>query len=700
MKIHLKNIKMISSRLLLVLMASAIISACGTRAEDGETSNSQPIFNANGDLISGGDGSIPTIGEINPLDAVSLRVVSDVNSLLTGGVNVATITAVATNINNNVVADAEVTFRSSAGILRDIESITNENGEATATLALSDNFDNQDIIVTAVNVDAADETEVRVTALGSALTVTGTDTLISGDDVSIFFRLVAGNDEPISFEPLTVVSVNGSELPSGITMTDEDGRAEIVINAVSASDTITASALDGTVSASHSFEVVPDLLAFTNVEQNSELAVLNLETISVNWVSEGSPVQFQPLRFSTTAGVILGADTVSTDASGSASIQLSASSAGPATLTVEGTGVGDPKTNIDVEFIATEPGNIDISASSTLVAVSDSSTLSATVTDVQGNPVKNSRVTFTSDDLKGGQLSPAAATTDSAGVATITFRAGALPTSVDEIMINATVTEPVNAGDPAIERSMNLTVFKPNLNVTLGSNNLVKTLEDGIQYAMPFVVKVTNGSGAAIEDAVVGVSVRPLSYRKGQMRLTDSSLRTEDEVPAGEEFDPVIWSFLSGPSDTETILCDAEDRNGNRFVDTFGSLTEDINGNSQLDPQDPASVAAVDGAEATVANNVLRTDANGAGLFDLAYPASNAFWSYLEISVRAEALGVEATQTFRVSPPLPASELTTVGISPSNRFSPYGGDVAPDSVTVTSVDGETFTTAQGCLSEF
>ncbi len=700
MSIHTQFVKMISGRLLLVLTASAILSACGTRTEDGSTSNSQPTFNANGELISGGVGSIPTVSVINPAEAVSVRVISDMNSLLTGGGDVATITAVVTNINNNVVPDAEVTFRSSTGILRDIVSLTNENGEATATLALPDDFDNQDITVTVVNEDAVEETEVRVAAVGSTLSAAGTSTLISGDDVSMTFRLVAGNGEAISFKPLTVVSVNGSVLSSVAPMTDEDGNAVITINAANASDTVSASALNGTVSASHSFEVVPDLLAFTNVEPNSELAVLDLATISVNWVSEGSPVQFQPLRFSTTAGVVSGSDTVNTDAFGNASIQLSSSSAGSATLTVEGTAVSDPSTTIDVEFIATEPGNIDISSSSTLVAINDSSTLSATVTDVQGNPVKNSRVSFTSDDLKGGQLNPATATTNSAGVAISTFSAGALPTSVDEILINATVTAPVNAGDAAIERNMNLTVFKPSLNVTLGSNNVVKTLDDGIQLAMPYVVKVTNGAGAAIEDAVVGISVRPLSYRKGELVLIDSTGRTEDEAPADEAFSPASWKFLTQPSDTETILCDAEDRNGNRVLDTFGSLTEDINGNSQLDPQDPTSVAAVDGAEATVANSTLRTDANGSGLFDLAYPASNAFWSYLEISVRAEALGVEATQTVRITPPLPASELTAVGFSPSNRFSPYGTVVTPDLVTVTTVDGETFTTPQGCLSEF
>ncbi len=691
-----QNKKMISRRLLFVLAATAMVSACAERTEDVSTGNSQPIFNANGELISGGDGSIPTIGEVNPLSAVSLRVVSDANSLLTGGGDVATITAVATNINNNVVADTLVTFRSSAGILRDIVAVTDENGEASATLALPDNFDNQDITVTAENEAADDESTVRVIATGSALSVTGTDNLISGDDVSMVFRLVAGNGEAISFQPLTVAAVNGSVLSSGAPMTDEDGRAEITINAVSASDTVTASALNGSVSASHSFEVVPDLLGFTNIEQSSELAVLNPVTISVNWVREGAPVQSQPLRFSTTAGVINGNEVVSTDASGNASIQLSASSAGPATLTVEGTSLGDPRTSIDIEFIATVPANLDISASSTLVAVNDTSTLSATVNDAQGNPVKNSKVSFTSADLKGGQLSPATATTNSAGIATSTFRAGALPTSVDEILINATVTAPISAGDAAIERDMTLTVFKPNLNVTLGSNNQVKILDDGIQYAMPFVVKVTNGSGAAIEDAVVGVTVRPLSYLKGSLVLIDSNRRTEEEVPAGEEFSPVSWALLAA----QTIGCDAEDRNGNRFLDTFGSRTEDINGNSQLDPQGPASISAVDGAAATVANGMLRTDANGSGLFDLAYPASNAFWSFLEISVRAEALGVEATQTFRVSPGLPASELTDVEISPSNRLSPYGRDVASNQETVTTVDGDTFTTAQGCLSEF
>jgi len=193
----------------LVVLCATLLSACGARTSD-DSGSAQPIYNANGDLISGGDGSVPLLGEANPLDDIYLRVISDVDSIQTGGTDVATITALATNINNNAVGDADVTFRSTGGVLQNISPYTDENGEAKATLKLPQNFQNQEIIVT---VSAGDsESSVRVIATGTTLEVTGPDNLVSGDNAELVMRLIAGNGEPIANQAISVSSTAGNPI--------------------------------------------------------------------------------------------------------------------------------------------------------------------------------------------------------------------------------------------------------------------------------------------------------------------------------------------------------------------------------------------------------------------------------------------------------------------------------------------------------
>ena len=670
---------------ILLLTGSALITACGARTEEGD-SGGQPIFNANGDLISGGDGSIPTLGEASPLDELSLRVISDVNSIATGGTDVATIKATVIDANNNAVADNEVTFSSTGGVLQNISGTTDANGEASATLNLPQDFRNQEIIVTA----SSDffESSVNVIATGSELAVTGPDNLIAGDVAELVFRLTAGNGEPIANQQLALISDAGNTIAPEQITTDADGQVQVNVGSANASDTIRATALDGTVSVSHSFEVVADLLSFVNISEAAELVVGSESLIRVNWISQGLPVVGEALSFSMTAGRIQGPSVVLTDSEGNAAVRVSSDSTGLAQITVEAAQGGAPRTDTDIEFIATTPDSVTVDASSSLVNVNETSTITALVKDRLGNPVKNSEVNFAGDDLKGGQLNPAAAITNSAGIASVMFTAGDSATQADEISVRASVE------GHDITDAISLSVFKRALNITLGSSNLITIKPLGTQYAKPFLVQVSDGSGTPLESATVKVSVRPLWYGKGFMELVDENGDNRMEAAAaGDQFNAVEWA-LSG----ESITCPAEDLDGDRTLDTLGAVSEDFNNNGTLDPQDPASLTAIEGDYATLSGGSLITDQNGSGFFELLYPASNAIWSYVEITARAEALGAEATDTYRTFLSMPAEAVNDTDQAPANAISPYGVD--NDATVVRSVvsNGTEMDVLAGCTT--
>ncbi|MFK7852856.1 MAG: Ig-like domain-containing protein [Granulosicoccus sp.] len=652
-----RDIKVMDKKYLgmLLVAGSVALTSCGQRTDDSSI-DGQTTFGANGETTSG----IPGLGAATP-ETLNLNVISDANSISTGGTDVANLVALVTNGDRNAVAAQNVTFSSTGGVLQNVSGTTDENGEARATLSLPQDFQNQAITIT-VSAESFTDT-IQITASGSQLDVSGPETLVLGDSAELVMRLTAGNGEPISNQVISVTSTAGNSIVPAVATTDPDGRVSVSIGTENSSDTIEVTALNGTVRESHSFVVAADVLQFADGVRDSEIPVAAVNDILVTWTSQGAPTAGQDLRFSTTAGEIVGNSTIRTNLAGQATVQIRSGSAGPAKITVEAANTGTPKTSIDVEFVATQPSQLEIDASSTRVHTNETSTIMALITDANGNPVKNQDVDFTSSDLKGGQLNPASAKTNSAGIASVSFTAGENATQVDDIVVVAQVK------NTSINDELNLTVVKRVLNVTIGTSNEVIIKPLGTQYAMPFLVQVADGSGNPLQDATVKLSIRPLTYGKGRMTLVNE---------AGQEFSSSIenWTADSWAIQGDSITCLSEDANGNRILDADDLTTEDYNGNGSLDPQDPASLAAVDGDEyATLSGGSLTTDNNGSGFFEMIYPASNSLWAYVEITARAEALGAEADDSFRTVLFLPSSETNDKDNTTANYLSPYGTDV-------------------------
>jgi len=374
--------------------------------------------------------------------------------------------------------------------------------------------------------------------------------------------------------------------------------------------------------------------------------------------SSGEPVVGESLVGSLSAGQLLSASNVRTNIDGQARFSMTSSSAGPATLTVS-SAERSFETSIDVEFVATVPANISLQGSSSRITTLDTSSFLATVTDANGNPVKNQEVSFASNNLFGGQISPSTASTNSDGEAVVSFTAGTLATQFEAITISAQIV------GQSVSDTFRLTVIERVLNVTIGTSNEISGRALDTQFGLPFVVQVADGGGTPLEGARVELSVTPLSYSKGSLTLLNEQGLTRSEGDDSWRADQWAQRF--------TVDCSSEDANGNRILDAG----EDANGNGSLDPQDPSLLVPVEGADsfATLEGGSLETDARGIGLLELLYPASSAEWARVEIVARAQALGVEREVRYETSLPMLAEDAADVGTAPPNLRSPYGADL-------------------------
>lgn len=655
------------------------------------------------------DFAVNVVENIQAVDTpVRIRVISNFSSIETGGTDVASITTLVTDESNRVVSGKEVEFSATGGVLQNITSVTSAAGQATAELSLAGDFRNQSITVTA-RVDD-EEGSVLLTTSGTSLSIAGPTALVSGNTAELELTLTGGNGQPISNEIVSIASSAGNELSSETITTDAAGKALVTVGSTAGSDLITVSALNSTVEEQHTINVAADILSVLDPQDHGSLSVdEGSSTFSVLWESNGLPVVGGQLKFSITAGNLRAVDPVdgsvstgsvaTTDVNGIATVEVNSNAAGPATIAFSDELNPDTFSQFDVEFVAVVPASLSVDASPASVATGNSSSISATVVDEFGNPVKDVVVEFGSDFLQGGNLSPVNAVTNSDGEARITFTAGSLATEVDQLVVNATVS-----GAAEVTSTVNLTVTERQLNVIIGLAGTVSEADSDTRYRRAGLVQVTDGAGRPVPDATILVSMIPTVYRHGTVQPID----LDGDSIADR------WGFV----DRFVYACESEDTNGNRILDTvviedlnkngmldFGEdlngngqldfnedinrngvldAGEDLNGNGQLDndedvnvngvldPSDPGLVDADPVNTPTVVGGQITTDANGVGFFSLAYPQSNAWWFDVAISARVQALGVEQVATFETDLEAILSDIDDVEVPPPNLISPYG----------------------------
>lgn len=588
--------------LTLLLMLTGLFVGCG----DSNT------------LVTGGE--TPGGGPATPI-AASLQLLTSNPQLPSDGSATVTITALARDASNIFVEGVPVSFATDSGGLNVVQSTTDSNGQATATLSVAGDPTNRTISVSGTAGTLS--SSVAVSVVGTTLTVTGPGSLVAGATATYTIVLSDAGGNGIANTTVNVSSSAGSTItPTPPLTTDSSGQAQFDLTA-STDDTITVSAL-GLVT-TKSVAVSSDSFSFTSPAAGTEVNLGDSQALVVNLQSGGSPVVGETISFSTTRGTLT-APTGNTDASGNATVSVSSANAGAAVISA--TTSGGVSTSLTIEFVATTPATVTVQANPFTIAPNDQSAITAIVRDASNNLVKNQTVNFSLDDITGGQLSVASAITDSQGRAQTFYTASNTTSAKDGVKVTATV-----AGT-AITNTASLTVARREVFITLGTGNEIEEPNQA-QYRIQFAVQVTDSQGNGVSGVAVVMSLLSEAYSKGNWQL------------------PLTGDWVQNI----TAVCADEDVNRNGILDAG----EDFNSSGEIEAGNVASV--VPGS--------VTTDASGFALVDVIYPQEFARWVQVVLQAQTSVQGTESSATSRFVLPIAASDVERDTNPPGNP-SPFG----------------------------
>lgn len=624
---------------IIALLLMAVLAGCGggSDAFKGNTSSTTTTPTT-------GPGTTTPATPSAPVASLQFLVSSP--QLLSAGSQDVTLTALAKDANNNFVSGAPVAFSASSGGIQVVQGTTDASGAASAKLSLGGDPSNRTITVTATTGALTATNKVSVT--GTAITFNGSKSVVMGKTAkwSIFLKDSAGKGIPNAAVKVTSASGNTLALSSTVTdilnnpVTDANGAVTLNITAVAAgADTITATAAGA--SGQSTLTVDSSSFDFTSPASAYEVPLSTAQSVTVQWLIGGAPQVGQTIGFSASRGT-LSSTTAVTDSSGNATVSISALSAGPSVITAKTPG-GGASTDLNIEFVATTVTSMTVQADPAVISTNgDTSTITATLRDVNNNLVKNKTVRFSVSDVSGGNISPNEAVTDSSGRASTTYTSSMVSSAKDGVVITATVD------GTSVSNSAKLTVGSKSLFIALGTGNKV-AVEDATRYRLPYSVLVTDSAGSPVKNATVTLSLVPYEYYKGvNVRVYNGS-----------------GSFVGWQANVSSLPCVNEDLNLNGIFDKApASSTPDFdeNNNGRLEP----------GNVATVTPRSVTTDGNGFALFDIIYAKEYAQWVTLSLEARASVAGSEALTRASVTLYGLADDFNQEKVPPPGASSPFG----------------------------
>jgi hypothetical protein len=593
----------------------------------------------NSDGFAGPDPEDP-VGPTDPTDP-TVPAVSDIQLLVSSpqiassGTDTVTLTAVVRNENNVVVPDIPVGFSTDDGNIRVVQATTDETGTAEAIFEVGANQANRTATVTA-NASGLEDS-VTLEVVGTSVAVSGPSSAVLNDRIIYTLTLQDSAGEGIAGETLEVTSALGANINPPTPVTDASGQATVtLIPTTPGTDTITVTGANAT--ASQQLEVSPDSFLFIQpAPPPAEVRDVPLDTpfpVTVRWTSSGVPVIGQPINFSATRGDLTPSLAL-TNGQGQATVDIQANSAGPSIITAADVG-GGPSAQIEILFVATEAAELNLQASPATLGTNppgsdgEQSTITAIVRDPNDNPVKGKIVNFSLEDVTGGSIFPSSAVTDEFGRASTVYTSGSVPSAENAVTISALV-----ADTPAASDTVNLTVARRELFITLGTGNQISE-PDPTRYQLPYSVLVTDAVGGPVAGARVTLDIIPTAYYKGNYPTFDN-----------------VWiqNITAGP-------CLNEDEDGDGILDPG----EDLNDNNRLDP----------GNLATLSPPSAITGEDGFALFDVLYAQEFGNWVDVRLVAEARVTGTEAEEITRFNLPVLSDDLNQEDVRPPGSPSPFG----------------------------
>ncbi|HEX7080901.1 MAG TPA: Ig-like domain-containing protein [Gammaproteobacteria bacterium] len=351
--------------------------ATGTGGDTGDTGGNQ----------AGGDTAAP---------AATLTVTTSTQSIAADGSESATITAFVRDADNNLVAGVPVEFTASSGGISGSPAVTDDSGQATATLVTAGDNSLRTITVTAAAGSLQAQVNVQVVASSSASSVQ------------------MGNGSGATFQA-GIIGISNSDVSAG-------GATSLTVSLVQSGGTLYTGA--------------------ATINFNSPCVANGLAEIRQNGAPVTAVTTQTGIATVTYAAVGCSGDDVITASSTIDNESLSATG----TVTVAAAAVGS------IEFVSATPTNIALQGTGDATRP-ESSTVVFRVKDASNGPVQGATVAFTLNTAVGGiALSTTSETSDNQGFVQTVVNAGTVATSVK---VTATVT---SASQPISTQSSQLTV--------------------------------------------------------------------------------------------------------------------------------------------------------------------------------------------------------------------------------------------------
>ena len=629
--------------------------------------------------------------------AANIAVSADPASLPADGASTSTVTAVVTDANGNPVAGADVSFATTLGTV-EATATTDANGEATATLTAATTTGTATITATAG--DASDSTTVEfVTGDAANIAVTASPDILTADGSSISIitaRVTDDNGNPIEGTTVDFTTTSGSIDPASAT-TNADGIATATLTAATATGTATVTASSGEATGSTNVEFVAGDPATVAVTANPDTVTADGSSTStitaVVTDANGNPIAGTEVSFATTLGAI--ATTATTDANGVATVTLTASTtAGTATVSAT---AGTASGSADVVFTSGPAANMAVNADpATLPANgSSTSTISALITDANGNPVAGESVDFATTL---GAIDPGTATTNDQGIAvatlTSTTSTGTATVSATANGITNSTAVPFLAGGPSnVAVSADPTTLTADGSSTSTISALV-TDENGNPLSGQEVTFETTAGTIDLATATTGangVATATLtsSTTAGTATVSataDSAVGTTDvEFSAGAPATIAVsaepTSLTADGSSTSAISAVVTDANGNPVAGaevSFATTTGAVNATATTAENGVATATLTAPTTAGTATVTATADA-ASGSTDVTFVAGSA--ANAAVSADPPALPADGSST---------STITAV-ITDENG-NPVSGETVTFATALGSIDPATATT--------
>lgn len=461
-----------------------------------------------------------------------------------------TISAYVVDNIGNPISGATVSFSLDSGLkgsLTSATAVTAANGIATVTFTAGTMTTVATVIGSIGSVTGS--VQITITGTGGSITVAANPlAIVVGNTSTVTATVRDGSNNPIANTVVTFTLNNTSANFAGnattTATTNASGVATVALSGASVgSVTVTAQALglSGTVNVTISSSTGASIIvtaAPTSILTNGTSTITVVLTDSTG---SADPNEWISFSLNNPSAATLSASTAQTNASGIATVTLTAGAL-PASVTITGS-FSTLSSSTTVAITTPPPANVTMQTNPPSILVLGTSTVTATVTDINNNPVPDGTVVnFVLTDSTLGSLSNTVATTSSSnGTATATF-----------IASNKAGTETVTATAGGISQSATINVVP----ASTGSIQFISATPQavGIQgsgqpetSAILFNVKDINGNpvadgttvtfsmngpggGAYITGSVVGASVATSSTVNGNAMVTLHSGTTAGPV--------------------------------------------------------------------------------------------------------------------------------------------------------------------------